>query len=80
MEVSYGFRPGRSCHGALEALKETVMTGKVNYVADIDIEKFFVKSGDFQINLSLFLIKVKRHKSVFFAHFAQIQGLGEACK
>ncbi len=39
--VSYGFRPGRSCHDALDALDKAVMTRPVNYVVDVDIERFF---------------------------------------
>lgn len=39
--VSYGFRPKRSCHDALKELDKTVMTKPVNYVVDMDIEKFF---------------------------------------
>jgi len=39
--VSFGFRPGRSCHDALDVLDKAVMTNPVNYVVDMDIEKFF---------------------------------------
>jgi RNA-directed DNA polymerase len=39
--VSFGFRPGRSCHDALDVLDKAVMTKPVNYVVDVDIEKFF---------------------------------------
>jgi RNA-directed DNA polymerase len=38
---SYGFRPGRSAHQALQALQTVLQKGKVNWVLDIDIEKFF---------------------------------------
>jgi RNA-directed DNA polymerase len=41
MDTSYGFRPGRSCHSALNALDKIIMTKPVNYVVDMDIEKFF---------------------------------------
>ena len=41
MDVSFGFRPDRSCHDALEVLNTTIMTRTFNYVVDIDIEKFF---------------------------------------
>lgn len=41
MEVSYGFRPNRSCHDALDVLDKAMMTKPVNYVVDMDIEKFF---------------------------------------
>jgi RNA-directed DNA polymerase len=40
-EMSYGFRPGRSCHDALEVIDKTIMTKPVNYLVDMDIEKFF---------------------------------------
>jgi RNA-directed DNA polymerase len=38
---SYGFRPGRSPHQALDALHRAVMTQCVNWVLDADIRKFF---------------------------------------
>lgn len=41
MEISYGFRPGRSCHDALDRVDKIIMTKPVNYVVDMDIEKFF---------------------------------------
>ena len=40
-DVSYGFRPNRNCHQALDVLDKTVMTKPVNVVVDMDIEKFF---------------------------------------
>jgi len=41
MDVSFGFRPNRSCHDALDVLDKTIMTKPVNYVVDMDIERFF---------------------------------------
>jgi RNA-directed DNA polymerase len=38
---SYGFRPGRSPHQALDALTVGIMTRKVNWVLDADIRAFF---------------------------------------
>jgi len=38
---SYGFRPGRSPHDALDALAVGVKTKKVNWVLDADIRDFF---------------------------------------
>ena len=38
---SYGFRPGRSPHQALDALTVGIMTKKVNWVLDADIRSFF---------------------------------------
>ena len=38
---SYGFRPGRSQHAALDALWTGIMRKKVNWVLDADIRDFF---------------------------------------
>ena len=38
---SYGFRPGRSQHDALDALAEAIEQKKVNYILDADICSFF---------------------------------------
>src|SRR5258708_26514615 len=38
---SYGFRPGRSQHNALDALYTGLLTKKVNWVLDVDIRSFF---------------------------------------
>jgi RNA-directed DNA polymerase len=38
---SYGFRPGRSQHAALDALYTGLLTKKVNWVLDLDIGGFF---------------------------------------
>ena len=38
---SYGFRPQRSCHRALDALYMGIRTRKVNWILDADIRGFF---------------------------------------
>lgn len=38
---SYGFRPGRSQHNALDAIVEAIESRKVNWVLDVDIRGFF---------------------------------------
>jgi len=38
---SYGFRPGRSQHNALDAVYTGILTRKVNWVLDVDIRGFF---------------------------------------
>src|SRR5580658_8463610 len=38
---SYGFRPGRGAHDAMDALVVGITTRKVNWILDADIEKFF---------------------------------------
>ena len=40
---SYGFRPGRSPHDALDALAVGITRKKVNYVLDADIRDFFTR-------------------------------------
>jgi RNA-directed DNA polymerase len=39
--LSYGFRPGRSQHDALDALIVGITSTKVNYILDADIRSFF---------------------------------------
>lgn len=41
LDNSYGFRPGRSCHQAVNALNKAVMYRPTNYVVEVDIKKFF---------------------------------------
>ena len=45
LNFSYGFRPGRSQHDALDALYVGITSKKVNYVVDLDIKSFFDKVG-----------------------------------
>ena len=40
-DTSFGFRPGRSCHGALSVLGQITATKKVNWISDADIAGFF---------------------------------------
>ena len=42
---SYGFRPGRSQHNALDALYTGLLTKNVNWVLDVDIRSFFGAPG-----------------------------------
>jgi len=42
---SYGFRPGRSQHDALDALSAAIFGKRVNWVLDADIEGFFDQSS-----------------------------------
>src|SRR5215469_1792307 len=41
LDFSYGFRPGRSQHQALDALYTGLLTRRVNWVLDLDIKSFF---------------------------------------
>jgi RNA-directed DNA polymerase len=38
---SYGFRPGRGAHDAMDALVVAIMSRKVNWIVDADIRSFF---------------------------------------
>ena len=38
---SYGFRPGRSCHDALNALFNGIMAERQRWVLDADLRKYF---------------------------------------
>jgi retron-type reverse transcriptase len=42
---SYGFRPGRSQHNALDALYTGLLTKNVNWVLDVDIRGYFGAPG-----------------------------------
>lgn len=41
MNCSYGFRPNKSCHQAVKALREEVVLKPINYIVEVDIRKFF---------------------------------------
>lgn len=41
LHFSYGFRPSRNCHQALDALDKMIMQQPVNHVIDADIKGFF---------------------------------------
>lgn len=45
LSFSYGFRPGRSQHDALDALTVGITSRKVNFVVDLDIRSFFDRVG-----------------------------------
>ena len=41
LPCSYGFRPGRSAHQALQSLHTAIMSQRLRWVVDIDIVKYF---------------------------------------
>jgi group II intron reverse transcriptase/maturase len=53
---SYGFRPGRSPHNALDALSVGITSKKVNWVLDADIRSFFTQIDQ------LWLMKFLEHR------------------
>lgn len=40
-DFSYGFRPGRSAHQALETLWQGLMNKRIGWVLDVDVQSFF---------------------------------------
>jgi retron-type reverse transcriptase len=41
LDCSYGFRPGRSAHQALESFRTQLMNSRGGWVLEVDIRKFF---------------------------------------
>ncbi len=41
LECSFGYRTGRNPHMALKALRDHIVTGKVRYVYETDIQGYF---------------------------------------
>jgi RNA-directed DNA polymerase len=41
LDCSYGFRPGRSAHGAVRALTRAVDAGEANWILEFDVVSFF---------------------------------------
>ena len=41
LDLSHGFRPGKSCHTAIKELNDEVMRKPINFVVEVDIKKFF---------------------------------------
>lgn len=53
LECSYGYRPGKSCHDALNAVDKIIMTEPINYILDCDIRGFFDNVSHKQLVASL---------------------------
>ena len=53
-EISYGFRPGRGCHGAVKTARDHVEAG-YRFVVDMDLEKFFDR-----VNHDVLMVRVAR--------------------
>ena len=41
LECSHGFRPGRSCHTAIQALQDHLFKKEIQTIIDIDLKNFF---------------------------------------
>jgi RNA-directed DNA polymerase len=68
LDCSYGFRPGRGCHQAINAVDKAIMQHPINYVIDADIKAYFdsvshsglVKCLQVRIKDPSFLLLVER--------------------
>lgn len=40
-DCSFGFRPKRSCHDAINAIDKMIMSKPINYVVEVDIRRYF---------------------------------------
>ncbi len=68
LDVSYGFRPNRSCHQAIKEINDCIMFKKVNYVIEADIKGFFdnvnhnilIEFLEHDINDKIFIRYIKR--------------------
>ena len=49
LDSSYGFRPGRSAHDALTALRDATMTMNGGWVLEVDIQQYFDTIGHEQL-------------------------------
>jgi group II intron reverse transcriptase/maturase len=57
VEASYGFRPGRSAHQAVEAVRTMVMRDGVNWVLEADFRSFF-DSVDHELLLRALAVRI----------------------
>lgn len=57
-DFSYGFRPNRSCHQAIDKIDKTVMKEKVNFIVEADIKGFF-DNVDHEILLRMLKVVIK---------------------
>lgn len=61
LNCSYGFRPNRSCHDAIKALRQHLYDEEVETVIDVDLAKFF-DTIDRQILKDFLQLKIKDTK------------------
>jgi group II intron reverse transcriptase/maturase len=80
LDCSYGFRPGRGCHQAINAVDKTIMTKPINHVIDADIKAFFdsvshdwlLKFLRVRIKDSSFLLLIERFLKAGYVEAGQI--------
>ena len=85
MECSYGFRPGKNCHQAINAVNKAIMTNCINHVIEADIKGFFdnvshewmVKFLGVRINDPSFLLLIRRFLKAGYVESGRIVATGQ---
>jgi len=80
LDCSYGFRPKRNCHQALNAVDKIVMRKRINYVIEADIKGYFdnvshewmMKFLQVRINDSSFLLLIRRFLKAGYLEAGQV--------
>lgn len=73
LECSYGFRPGRSCHDAIRALRNYLNEQTVEVVIDIDLANFF---GSLDQNALLEILSEKIGDKRFLRYISRLHKSG----
>jgi RNA-directed DNA polymerase len=60
LPCSYGFRPGRSAHQALHALRSAIWSQRLHWVLDVDIRKYFGNSPGRRIAQAIRMSAIRR--------------------
>ncbi len=85
LDCSYGFRPERNCHQAINAVDKTIMTNPINHVIEADIKGFFdnvshewmMKFLQVRINDPSFLLLIRRFLKAGYVESGQIVATGQ---
>jgi group II intron reverse transcriptase/maturase len=73
LDWSYGFRPGRSCHDAIRALRSHLYAEEVEVVIDVDLANFF---GTIDHGVLQNLLKVKIRDTKFMRYISRMLKAG----
>jgi group II intron reverse transcriptase/maturase len=75
---SFGFRPGRGCHQALESAQDIINSG-YHYAVDIDLEKFFDTVNQSKL-IEVLSRKIKDGRVISLIHKYLRAGIMVGCK
>jgi group II intron reverse transcriptase/maturase len=80
LNASYGFRPGRSCHDAIKALRHYCYENKVATIIDMDLANYF---GTIRHKMLLDILRLKIKDKRFLRYVARLLKAGilsEECR